>query len=414
MLNLNVMSSLPLFSSRILLGVSGGIAVYKSADLCRQLIKAGAEVQVIMTRSATEFVAPLTFETLSGRPVYNDMFERAHAWEIEHVAFARWGQVLVIAPATANTIAKMAAGIADDPLTTTVLAFRGPVVIVPAMNTAMWEHPQTQANIQHLRTRGVRMLQPESGYLACGEEGAGRLPETTKIITAIEVALAATRPTGPLLGKKVLITAGPTVEPIDPVRYISNPSSGRMGFALAAEAARLGAEVTLVAGPTQIAPPTDLTKVIRIRTTEEMRTAVLAELPAQDICVFCAAPADFAPESPASKKIKKNQAGETVTLKLVRTPDIAAEANAMRKPNQTFIGFAAETNDLLAHAQEKMGAKGFDIVIANEVSAENPAFAALDNAITLLTRAGERIDLPRAPKETLATQIWEQVIKNQS
>jgi len=406
------MTEPPLNKSRILLGVTGGIACYKSADLCRRLIKAGAEVQVIMTHSATEFVAPLTFETLSGRPVYLDMFAQDRAWEIEHISFARWGDVLAIAPATANVIAKMASGLADDPLTTTVLAFRGPVVVVPAMNTAMWEHAQTRENIEKLRARGVRIVEPEAGNLACGEEGAGRLPDAEKIIRAIETALVESRASGPLSGKKVLITAGPTVEPIDPVRFLSNPSSGRMGFALAAEAHRRGAEVTLVAGPTQLEPPARLAKVVGVRTTREMRDAVLAELPQQDICVFCAAAADFAPESPAAEKIKKEQAGDAATLKLVRTPDIAKEAAAGRKPGQIFVGFAAETSNLVEHARAKMQAKGFDVVVANEVSQENPAFAATDNAVTLLARSGATMDVPRTAKEELAARIWDFVLEN--
>jgi len=398
--------------SRILLGVTGGIACYKSADLCRQLIKAGAEVQVIMTHSATEFVAPLTFETLSGRPVYLDMFERNRAWEIEHVAFARWGDALLIAPATANTIAKLAAGLADDPLTTTVLAFRGPVVVVPAMNTAMWEHGQTRENIERLRGRGVRIVEPEKGKLACGEEGAGRLPDAGKILDAMAAALADSRAAGPLAGKNVLITAGPTAEPIDPVRFLSNASSGRMGFALAAEAQRRGARVTLVVGPTQLEPPARVAKVVKVGTTREMRDAVLAELTGQDICVFCAAPADYAPESPAAQKIKKESTGDAVALRLVRTPDIAKEAAARRKPGQILVGFAAETSNVVEQARAKMEAKGFDVMVANEVSSENPAFGAAENAVTLLARSGARLDVPKAAKEDVAAEIWNFLVEH--
>lgn len=432
------MSSIPSITSisstfaglRVLLGVTGGIAAYKSADLCRLLIKAGAEVQVIMTESATRFVAPLTFETLSRRPVYRDVFDRTHGWEIEHVAYAHWGDVLVVAPATANTLAKMAAGLADDALSTTVLAFRGPVVVAPAMNTAMWDHAQTRENLRRLAERGVVIVQPGSGELACGDEGAGRLADLVAVLHAVARAVTAARfaaatsggaprsgeagatarADGPLAGRSVLVTAGPTVEPIDPVRFLSNPSSGRMGFALAAEAARRGARVTLVAGPTPISPPEGLAEVARVGTAAEMCEAVLARLSAQDYCVFTAAVADYAPEAPATEKIKKRSHAEGLTLRLVPTPDVAARANAARRSGQTFVGFAAETNEVVANAREKMARKGFDFVVANEVSAANPAFGAPDNEVTLLGPEGIESRSPRMSKEALAIWIWDQVL----
>jgi len=399
---------------RILLGISGGISAYKSADLCRRLVKSGAQVQIIMTRSATEFIPPLTLETLSGRPVYSEMFERNRAWEIEHVSFARWGHALVIAPATANTIAKLAFGLADDPLSTTALAFRGPIVIAPAMNSAMWEHPQTRENVERLRRRGARIVEPESGELACGETGAGRLADNDVILAAIREVLAARRSTGPLSAKRVLITAGPTVESIDPVRHLSNPSTGRMGFAMAAEAARRGAEVTIVCGPTPLAPPEGLARVVRVRSACEMRDAVLAHLEDQDLCVFSAAVADYTPVSPAGRKIKKEKSTEKITLELKRTPDVAQEANKARRPGQFFVGFAAETDDLAANARRKMDGKGFDVVVGNEVSAENPAFGCEENAVTLFARSGGQETLPRAPKSALAGPIWDFIEKQMS
>lgn len=406
------MSHCLLKNTRILLGITGGIACYKSADLCRRLKKAGAEVQAIMTEAATQFITPLTLETLSGRPVYWKMFERSRAWEIEHIAFARWGNLLVVAPATANSIAKMAQGIADDPLTTTALAFRGPLLIVPAMNTAMWEHPQTQANITKLRERGAHILQPDAGTLACGEVGAGRMPDPEVILQAIEHALQAFSQSGPLAGKKVLITAGPTEEPIDPVRHITNSSSGRTGYALAAEAQRRGALVTLIAGPTSLQPPEDLHQVVRVRTTREMHDAVLAALPEQNICIFSAAPMDFAAETVADQKIKKEESETDTTIRFVRTPDIAKAANAQRKPGQFFLGFAAETSNLVALARAKMQAKGFDMIVANLISPENPAFAAAENAVTILGKSGEPQELPRMPKEALAAEIWNRIVES--
>ena len=407
----SAMSASLIRNSHVLLGVSGGIAAYKSAELCRRLMKRGACVRVIMTKAATQFVAPLTFETLTRQPVYVDMFDRDRAFEIEHVSFARWGDALVIAPATANAIAKLAAGLADDPLSTTALAFRGPLVVAPAMNAAMWEHPQTQENVARLRERGAAIVEPESGQLACGEEGAGRLAELDRIEEAVEAALRSAAKHGPLAGRRVLVTAGPTAEPIDPVRHLSNPSTGRMGFAMAAEARRRGASVTLIAGPTLLDPPEGLKELVRVRTAREMRDAVMDRLAAQDVCVFAAAVADYAPESTAEAKIKKEESGQSISLKLVRTPDVAAEANAARRPGQVLVGFAAETSDLAARAREKMERKGFDVVVANEVSSENPAFAAPENAVTLLARSGVEERLPRARKEDLAVSIWDFVLQ---
>ncbi|NQU44146.1 bifunctional phosphopantothenoylcysteine decarboxylase/phosphopantothenate--cysteine ligase CoaBC [bacterium] len=405
------MSDPILQETRILLGITGGISAFKSADLCRRFIKAGASVRVIMTRSAAEFITPLTMETLSGHPVYSDMFDRRRGWEIEHIAFARWGQVLVIAPATANIIAKMAAGLSDDPLSTTVLAFRGPIVIAPAMNTQMWEHPQTHENVARLRERGAWVVHPGSGALACGEMGAGRLAENEEILTTVMEALRQAKVSGQssesLTGKRVLVTAGPTIEPIDPVRHLSNPSSGRMGYAVAREAARRGAEVTLVTGPTSIQTPGEMTEIVRVRTACEMNDAVQSRLADQDICVFCAAVSDFAPESAAGAKIKKESSGQSIELKLVRTPDVAKEANKSRQPGQFFVGFAAETDNLVRNAREKMESKGFDVVVANEVSESNPAFAAEENEAILIGRGGNQEQIERSGKTEVARKIWD-------
>ncbi len=399
--------------ARILLGVTGGIAAYKSAELCRLLKRAGAEVQVVMTENATQFVAPLTFETLSGRPVYLDVFERGKAWEVEHIALAQWGQALIIAPATANCLAKLAAGIANDALTTTALAFRGPVALAPAMNTAMWEHPATCRNAETLRLRGVRIVEPGAGELACGDVGAGRLAELDAIVSAIESML---KPLpivseGKLAGKNVLVTAGPTVEWLDPVRFLSNPSTGRMGLAMALEARRRGAQVTFVCGPTALEVPGDLGRILRVQTAEEMHEAVQAALPEQDVCVFSAAVADFTPLKFQPEKIKKEACADEVTLRLKRTPDVAARANAARRPGQVFVGFAAETKDLLANARAKMEKKGFDVVVANLVSSENPAFGALENRVTLLARQGEAVELPSQAKDQLAGPIWDFILE---
>jgi len=402
-----------LTGARILLGVTGGIAAYKSAELCRLLKRAGAEVQVVMTENATRFVAPLTFETLSGRPVYLDVFEGGKAWEVEHVALAQWGQALVIAPATANCLAKLAAGIADDALTTTVLAFRGPVVLAPAMNTAMWEHPATCRNAETLRLRGVRIVEPGAGELACGDVGAGRLAELDEIVAALKAILEPDSKTakGRLSGKKVLVTAGPTVEWLDPVRFLSNPSTGRMGLAMALEARRRGARVTFICGPTTLELPSGLGTIVRVQTAEEMDQAVQAALVEQDVCVFSAAVADFTPVKFQSEKIKKEDSGDEVTLRLKRAPDVAARANSARRPGQFFVGFAAETNDLIVHAHAKMEKKGFDVVVANRVCAENPAFGALDNRVTLLSRRGEAVELPSDAKDRLAGPVWDFILE---
>ncbi|HBF34776.1 TPA: bifunctional phosphopantothenoylcysteine decarboxylase/phosphopantothenate--cysteine ligase CoaBC [Candidatus Sumerlaeota bacterium] len=396
-------------NAHILLGVTGGIAAFKAVELCRRFQKAGAKVRVIMTQAACEFITPLTFETLTHQSVYTDVFDKARAFEIEHVSFAQWGDILVIAPATANMIAKMAAGLADDPLSTTVLAFRGPVVVAPAMNTAMWDNAKTRENLEALRGRGVRLVAPDVGMLACGDEGAGRLANLSDIVQAVTEELEAARQAGPLASKKILITAGPTIEKIDPVRFISNPSSGRMGYALAEEAAKRGAAVTLITGPVFLETSKHLAEVVRVETAEQMRDAVVAHLPEQNVCVFTAAVADFTPAEPIARKIKKEDLGQETVLKLKRAPDVAAAANAARQPGQFFVGFAAETNDLESYARDKMERKGFDLVVGNLVSEANPAFGVKDNEVTIFLPSGATVDLPRTSKKELAKYIWDQI-----
>ncbi len=393
---------------RILLGITGGIAAYKSAELCRMLIKAGASVRVVMTRAATQFITPLTLETLSGYPVYCDVFDRSHAWEVEHIAHARWADTLLVAPATANSLTKLALGQADDALSTTALAFRGPLVLAPAMNTAMWEDPTTQTHLDKLYQSGANIVSPGTGDLACGESGAGRLAELDDIFQAVLDA----KPVGPLSGKTVLITAGPTVENIDPVRHLSNPASGRMGYALARNAAQRGAAVILITGPTHLDPPAFVQKVISIRSAADMHAAVMENLADADIAVFSAAVADYTPETPSSEKIKKEDGDDTLTLRLVRTADIAAAAGQARRDGQILVGFAAETSDAENKAVEKMRRKNCDdILVINEVSEDNPAFGVDTNRVILRSRTGRRLELDTNTKETLAEPIWDFITK---
>jgi phosphopantothenoylcysteine decarboxylase/phosphopantothenate--cysteine ligase len=394
---------------RILLGVTGGIAAYKSAELCRLLMKAGAAVRVIMTHSATEFVPPLTFETLSGYPVYNDVFDRRHAWEVEHIAHARWADTLLVAPATANSLSKMALGLADDALSTTALAFNGTVIVAPAMNTAMWRHTAIVEHLALLRQRGTTVIEPTSGDLACGEKGAGRLADLDTIVEAVATA----KPTGPLAGKTVLITAGPTVEPIDPVRFLSNGSSGRMGYALAREAARRGAAVVLVSGPVALEPPAMLQEVVNVRTASQMHDAVMERLDDADYAVFSAAVADYTPIAPSKEKIKKRNGNNGMTLEMRRTPDIAAAAGKRRREGQILIGFAAETQDAEKQAVKKMRAKHCDdILVINTITPDNPAFGSTQNAVLLLSRNGARRELALQNKEVLAEPIWDFILEH--
>jgi phosphopantothenoylcysteine decarboxylase/phosphopantothenate--cysteine ligase len=389
----------------VVLGVTGGIAAYKACELTSRLRKAGAQVYVIMTKNACQFVAPLTFETLSNHPVVTDTFARPSTWEVEHIALAKRADVFVIAPATANILAKMAHGIADDMLSTTVLATRAPILAAPAMNTGMWENAATQENVKLLSARGVRFVGPEGGFLACGDTGAGRMSEPAQIFDAIAETLL---PRQDMRGLRVVVTAGPTVEKIDPVRYISNRSSGKMGYAIAEAAARRGADVTLVTGPTRLEIPQGA-KAVSIQSTQDLLEAMTACCPDADVVIQAAAPADFTPVSVADQKIKKQGDGDLV-LTLRQTPDVAAQVGKMKRPGQTLVGFAAETNDVLQNAEGKLAKKNLDMIVANDVTAPGAGFDVDTNIVTFVTRNGQET-LPCLPKKQVADELLDRVMK---
>ena len=390
---------------RIALGVTGGIAAYKAAEILRLLQDRGVRAQVIMTRAAQEFVKPLTFAALSGEKVITSMFG-SDAGEpnvdsaIEHIAVAESVQALLVAPATADILAKFAHGIADDFLTTFFLATTAPVVVAPAMNVNMWNHVATQANLETLRRRGVRIVEPGSGYLACGMVGAGRLAENETIVEAVLDVLQTTRD---LAGETILITAGPTREPIDPVRYISNRSSGKMGYALAETAVRRGAKVILVSGPTALTPPANV-EVINVETAAQMRDAVLARREEATVIIKAAAVADYTPAKPQGKKMKQHDA---FALDLTPTDDIVTLL-AKRRDDQLLIGFAAETDNVLEHARAKLLNKKMDAIVANDVSHQGIGFDSDLNAVTIITPA-EAIDVPLASKREVAARVLDAV-----
>ena len=367
----------------VVLGVTGGIAAYKACELCSRLRKSGAQVYVIMTKNACEFVAPLTFETLSNHPVVTDTFKRPDTWEVEHVALAKRADLFVIAPATANIMAKMACGIADDMLSTTVLATRAPVLIAPAMNTGMWENIATRENAETLKRRGVHFIGPEGGFLACGDNGAGRMSEAKDIFEAAEKILSAAQD---LAGLRLLVTAGPTQEKLDPVRYITNRSSGKMGYAIAEAAAARGARVTLVAGPTNLDVPAGV-QGVKILSTQDLYDEMMNLCEEQDIIIQAAAPADFTPDQVADQKIKKQGDGNLI-ISLKQTPDVAAAVGKKKKPGQTLVGFAAETNDVLENAQGKLVKKNLDMIVANDVTAPGAGFDVDTNIVTFVTNEG--------------------------
>jgi phosphopantothenoylcysteine decarboxylase/phosphopantothenate--cysteine ligase len=388
---------------KIILGIGGGIAAYKSAELARLLMQQGHEVQAVMTAAAQEFVRPLTFAALTGRKVLTDLFAIESA--IEHISVAREHEILAIAPATADLIAKLAHGLADDFLTTLYLAFTGPVVVAPAMNVNMWRHAATQANVETLRLRGHRIVDPDSGYLACGMTGEGRLADLEAIADAIEAELHRRRD---LEGETVLITAGPTQEPLDPVRYISNRSSGKMGYALAEAAAARGARVILISGPVHLAEPRGV-EVIHVRTAAEMRQKVFENLGPAGIVIKAAAVADFHLGKVPEQKVKKTAA--RISLELDPTPDILAELGR-KKGDRLLIGFAAETQNLQQEARRKMEAKNCDMVVGNLVGpGSDTGFESDRNEVVLALRTGEMISLPEAPKREIADAIFDQVLK---
>ncbi|HSS52871.1 MAG TPA: bifunctional phosphopantothenoylcysteine decarboxylase/phosphopantothenate--cysteine ligase CoaBC [Thermoanaerobaculia bacterium] len=388
---------------RVLLGVSGGMAAYKSAELVRRFRARGHEVRCALTRSAAAFVSPLTLEVLSGRAVYQEEYLAAGgsgaAGEEAHITAAAWSEVLCVAPATAHVLARLSLGLADDFLTTTALAFTGPVVVAPAMHSSMWEKPTTQQHAAALRGRGVWLAGPVEGPLASGEVGMGRMAEPEAIVAAVEAAAGL----GPLAGRTVLVAAGPTHEPLDPVRFLGNRSSGKMGFALAAEAARRGARVVLVAGPVALASPPGVRRV-DVVTAREMERAVVEHAPAADLVVMAAAVADFRPRQIASAKIKKEEGLSAIELE--ENPDILAGLRAVA-PRAVLVGFAAETEDLDRHARAKLERKGADFLVANDVSRRDIAFESEDNEVTVFRRRGEPVFLSRRPKAELAASLFD-------
>ncbi len=393
----------------IILGVGGGIAAYKAAELARALMERGHAVQAVMTAHAQEFVRPLTFAALTGRKTITGMFSEASpeatlSSAIEHIGVAQEGGLLVVAPATADLMAKFAAGIADDFLSTLYLAFEGPVVLAPAMNTNMWRHSATQANVETLRRRGHRIVDPEDGYLACGMVGPGRLAAAEAIVAAVEAELRRRRD---LEGETVLITAGPTQEPLDPVRYISNRSSGKMGYALAAAAEARGARVVLISGPVNLAPPRNVT-VVAVRTAQEMRDRVFENLEPAGIVIKAAAVADFHLARVPRQKVKKTAA--RISLELDPTPDILSELGR-KKGDRLLIGFAAETENLAQEARRKLETKNCDMVVGNLVGGGETGFESDENEVVLALRTGETIALPRAAKREVADRIFDEALK---
>ena len=389
----------------VALGVTGGIGAYKAVEVARGLQKRGHEVVAIMTATATRFVGPITFEAITRRRVITDQFEPGANADIEHIALASSIDLLLIAPATANILGKFANGIADDFLTTLYTATRAPVLVAPSMNTQMFSHEAVRHNLDTLAARGVRFVEPGEGYLACGWIGKGRLAEPDEIVAAAEAVLT---PQGPLRGQRVLVTAGPTYEDVDPVRYLGNRSSGRMGFAIATEAIRRGATVTLVAGPTSIDAPSG-GEVIRVRRAVEMHKAVLEHADAADVVIMAAAVADYMPADRADQKIAK--AGDTLTLVLKKTPDILGELGARRLAagrGPLLVGFAAETTDLVVRATDKLRRKHADLIVANDVSRSDAGFDVPTNAVTLITADGAEA-IPLQSKQRVAAEILDRV-----
>jgi len=388
-------------STKVLLGISGGIAAYKAPELVRRLRDTGADVRVVMTEAARSFISPLTLQAVSGNEVRCDLFDPAAEAGMGHIELARWADLVLVAPATADLMARLAVGLADDLLTTLVLATTAPLVLAPAMNHRMWLHPATRENLARLRGRGVRILGPDEGDQACGEWGPGRMSEPAEIIDAL-----ALRQSTELAGRRVLITAGPTREALDPVRYIGNRSSGRMGYALAASLAARGADLVLVSGPGTLTAPPGV-ELVRVESALEMETAVMERVAGCDIFVGAAAVADYRPQTPAQEKIKKSQA--ELTLRLVKNPDILAQVAALAQGPFT-VGFAAETQNLEAQALAKLQAKGLDMIAANLVGGETGGFDRAENALLVLWPGGRR-SLPLAAKTRLAEDLADLILE---
>ena len=387
---------------RVLVGVCGGIAGYKACEVVRLLKQAGAAVQVVMTRNAQQFVAPLTFQTLSGSPVATDTFDLGQESTIGHIRLADTADVVLVAPVTANVLAKLAHGLADDLLTTILLATRAPIVLAPAMNVHMWEHAATQENVRTLVARGARLVGPAEGSLACGYEGAGRLAEPSEVVEAVVGALVPQD----LAGERVLVSAGPTQEAIDPVRYLTNHSSGKMGYAIARVAHRRGAEVTLVSGPVALADPPSV-RVLRVTSAQEMARALRNEFVRATVLVMAAAVADYRAAEPRARKLKKSTA--RLPLALVRNADILAGL-AASKGGRLVIGFAAETHDLVAEARRKLREKRLDLVVANDVTLPGAGFGSDTNVVRLLDASGRDESLPTLPKDEVAGRILDWVV----
>lgn len=383
----------------IVLGVSGSIAAYKAVELARHLTQAGARVQVVMTRGAGEFVRPLTFQSVTHRPVEDQMFSQLDERAAAHLALGQRADVVVIAPATAHTIARLASGFADDLLSSTVLATRGPVVIAPAMETGMWTNPITAENVAALRRRGMHVVDPEMGELASGQVGAGRLAALEKIEEAIGQVLSS----GPLSGRRIVVTAGPTIEAIDPVRVLSNRSSGKMGYSVAEAASAAGAAVILISGPTALAVPPGV-EFVPIESATQLRDAVLAVLPGVDAVVMAAAVADYRPAQPSDTKLKRREAGAELTLKLSENPDVLKAVSGARRPGCLIVGFKAETGDPVPEATRMLKEKGLDLVVANDVSAPGAEFGSDTNLVTFVSVAGNQ-SLPLLPKTEVARQL---------
>jgi phosphopantothenoylcysteine decarboxylase/phosphopantothenate--cysteine ligase len=399
-----------LTGKRILLGVTGGIAAYKSAFLVREFVRAGAEVQVVMTRAAAQFITPLTMTTLSGREVIVDMFpsqpDQPPVRAVRHIDMALWGDVMLIAPATANTIAKITHGTADNFLTTLVLALRCPLIIAPAMDVDMYRNDTTQRNIALLRETGCSVLEPDEGELASGLSGPGRMPEVDRLFGEVVKTLDGAR--RDLAGRTILVTAGPTYEPIDPVRFIGNRSSGKMGFAVASAAAQRGASVTLISGPVSLRTPRNVTRV-DVATAKEMAAAVMAEFPAADVLVMAAAVADFAPVRSSHQKIKREQkAGGPFILELTENPDILAAVGA-KKTHQKIVGFALETENGVENARKKLAAKHLDMIVLNNPLTEGAGIGSDTNVVTVITASGQVEQLPRMPKIDVANALLSRV-----
>lgn len=387
----------------VVVGITGGIAAYKSAELVRRLKKKGAEVYCIMTNSAQEFITPLTMQTLSQNPVFTEMFGKVHQWNVEHISLADRADLLLVVPATANIIGKVCSGIADDLLTTTIMAAKAPIIMAPAMNVNMYLNPVIQRNIENLKGLGYYFVEPGCGDLACGYQGQGRLANMDVIMDCVEEL---TEENKPLQRKKVLVTAGPTCEPLDPVRYFTNWSSGKMGYAIAREARLMGAEVTLVSGPTKLEPFSGV-KLVPVKTAQQMYEAVLQHFENSDIVIKAAAVADYRPIEEADDKLKKQ--GGDMTLKLTRTPDILAELGRRKGP-QILVGFAAETRNLLNYATEKLKKKNLDFIVANNLTKEGAGFASDSNIVTLIFSSGKVKKWPQMCKNEVARKILSEAV----